>query len=46
MEPNLGYVVAGYAITAVALGGYALRLFVRARRARERADAVAARRRV
>ena len=34
MEPNVGYVVAGYAITAVALGGYAVRLFVRARRAR------------
>jgi hypothetical protein len=46
MESNIGYVVAGYGITAVALGGYVLRLFVRARRARERADAVAARRRV
>ncbi|HEX6009909.1 MAG TPA: hypothetical protein VFZ50_07375 [Actinomycetota bacterium] len=46
MEPNIGYVVAGYAITAVALAGYTLRLFVRARRARERAEAVAARRRV
>jgi hypothetical protein len=46
MDPNIGYVVAGYAITAVALGGYTLRLFVRARRARERAEAVAARRRV
>ena len=46
MEPNVGYVVAGYGITAVALGGYALRLFVRARRARERADAVAGRHRV
>jgi hypothetical protein len=46
MEPNIGYVVAGYAITAVALGGYALRLFVRARRARERSDAVAEGRRV
>ena len=45
MEPNIGYVVAGYGITAVALGGYALRLFVRARRARERANAVAAPRR-
>ena len=45
MDPNVGYVVAGYAITAVALGGYGLRLFVRARRARERADAIAARRR-
>jgi hypothetical protein len=46
MDTNVGYVVAGYAITAVALGGYALRLFVRARRARERADAVESRRRV
>lgn len=46
MEPNVGYVVAGYAITAVALGGYAVRLFVRARRVRARTDAVAARRRV
>ena len=46
MDPNVGYVVAGYGITAVALGGYKLRLFVRARRARERAEAVAARRRV
>jgi hypothetical protein len=45
MDPNAGYVVAGYAITAVALGGYAFRLLVRARRARERADAIAARRR-
>lgn len=46
MEPNVGYVVAGYAITAVALGGYALRLFVRVRRARERVEAIAARRRL
>jgi hypothetical protein len=46
MEPNVGYVVAGYAITAVALGGYAVWLFVRARRARERADAANERRRV
>ena len=46
MEPNVGYVMAGYAITAVALGGYAVRLFVRARRARARVDAIAARRRV
>jgi hypothetical protein len=40
MDPNVGYVVAGYTVTVVALGGYALRLFVRARRARERADAI------
>jgi CcmD family protein len=45
MDPNAGYVVAGYVITGVALGGYTFRLFVRARRARERADAVAGRRR-
>jgi hypothetical protein len=45
MRSNIGYVVAGYGITAVVLGGYVLRLFVRARRARERADAVAARHR-
>jgi hypothetical protein len=44
MDPNVGYVVAGYVITAVALGGYAVRLFVRARLARLRAEAVAARR--
>jgi CcmD family protein len=44
MEENVGYVVAGYAITSVALGGYVLRLFVRAREARRRAEAVAARR--
>jgi hypothetical protein len=45
MRSNIGYVVAGYGITAVVLGGYVVRLFVRARRARERADAVAARHR-
>lgn len=45
MEENVGYVVAGYAITVVALGGYVLRLFARARVARRRAVAVAARRR-
>jgi hypothetical protein len=41
---NLEFVVAGYAVTAAALGGYVLRLFGRARRARERAAAIAARR--
>ena len=41
---NLGYVVAGYTITAAALGGYIARLFVRAREARRRAEAVAAQR--
>jgi hypothetical protein len=45
MDPNAGYVVAGYLITAIALGGYVLRLFVRAREARHRAEAVATRRR-
>lgn len=42
---NEGYVVAGYTLTAVALGGYVLRLFARARTARRRAEAIAARRR-
>jgi CcmD family protein len=41
---NLEFVVAGYLITGLALGGYVARLFVRARRARERAAAIAARR--
>jgi hypothetical protein len=43
MEANTGYVVAGYVLTAVALGGYVLRLFARARAATRRADEVAAR---
>jgi hypothetical protein len=43
---NVGYVVAGYVLTAAALGGYVLRLFARAREARRRAEAVAARRAV
>jgi hypothetical protein len=41
---NLGYVVAGYLVTAGSLGGYVLSLFARARRARRLAEAVAARR--
>jgi hypothetical protein len=45
MDENIGYVVAGYAITAVALGGYVMRLFARAREARRRAEAAASRRR-
>jgi hypothetical protein len=45
MEPNTGYVVAGYLVTAVALGGYVARLYARARRARRRAEAVVSRRR-
>jgi hypothetical protein len=44
MDPNTGYVVAGYVLTAVALGGYVLRLFTRAREARREAETVAARR--
>jgi hypothetical protein len=39
---NLGYVVAGYVVTVVALGGYVGSLFARARRARRRAAAIAA----
>jgi len=45
MEPNMGYVIAGYLITAATLGGYTLRLFARARAARRRAEAIAERRR-
>lgn len=45
MDENVGYVLAGYVITAVALGGYVLRLFARAREARRHAEAVAGRRR-
>jgi hypothetical protein len=41
---NLGFVVAGYALTAAALAGYVLSLIGRARRARARAAAIAARR--
>lgn len=41
MAANEGYVIAGYLITAVALGGYTLRLFARARIARRRVDAIA-----
>jgi hypothetical protein len=44
MEANLGYVVAAYVVTAATLGGYAWRLFSRAKTARRRADAVARRR--
>jgi hypothetical protein len=45
MAPNVGYVIAGYLITALALGGYTLRLFARARTARRRARTIADRRR-
>lgn len=44
MEANLGYVIAGYVLAAVALGGYVVRLHARARSARRRADAVPPRR--
>jgi heme exporter protein CcmD len=40
MDPNAGYVVAGYLVTAVALGGYVGWLFARARAARRRAEAI------
>lgn len=45
MAENMGYVIAGYLITAATLGGYTLRLFARARAARRRAEAIAERRR-
>jgi hypothetical protein len=38
--PDLGYVAAGYLVTAAALGGYLLRLRQRARRARRHATAL------
>ena len=41
---NLEFVVAGYVVTAVALGGYVARLYLRARRAGQRAAAIAAKR--
>ena len=40
---NLGYVVAGYLVTAGALVVYVASLWLRAARARKRADAIAAR---
>ena len=40
---NIGYVIAAYAVTVAALGGYLARLFARARRARARTAAIAAR---
>lgn len=45
MAPYTGYVIAGYLITAATLGGYAFRLYARARAARRRAEAIADRRR-
>jgi len=41
--PDLGYVAAGYLITAAALGGYLLRLRQRARRARRHTAALSGR---
>lgn len=41
---SIGYVVAGYAVTAVALAGYVGYLLLRVRRARVRAAAIAAKR--
>ena len=41
---NVGYVVAGYLLTAGALAGYVASLLARARRARSGAAAVAERR--
>lgn len=41
MAPNVGYVIAAYVITAIALGGYTLSLLSRARNAKRRADAIA-----
>jgi hypothetical protein len=45
MAPNAGYVIAAYLVTALALGGYTLRLFTRARTAKRRARTIADRRR-
>jgi hypothetical protein len=45
MAPNAGYVIAGYLVTALALGMYTLRLFARAKTARRRARTIADRRR-
>lgn len=45
MDANAGYVIVGYLVTVLALGGYTLRLFARARAARRRADTAAERRR-
>ncbi len=40
---HLGYVAAGYLLTAATLGGYVLRLHARARRARRRTAALTSR---
>ena len=44
MDPNVGYVIAAYLVTATALGGYTLRLLARARSAKRRAQTIAERR--
>jgi CcmD family protein len=44
MAPNVGYVIAAYLVTAIALGVYTLRLFARARSAKRRAQTIAERR--
>jgi hypothetical protein len=44
MASNVGYVITGYLVTAIALGGYTLRLFARARGAKRRAQTIAERR--
>lgn len=43
MDSNLGYVVAGYAVTVLGLGAYVASLLTRTRRARLRAAAIASR---
>jgi hypothetical protein len=44
MMDNVGFVIAGYLVTAGAVGGYVTGLLLRAHRARRRAVAMAARR--
>lgn len=44
MAPNVGYVIAAYLVTAIALGGYTLRLLARARIAKRRSQTIAERR--
>jgi hypothetical protein len=44
MAPNVGYVITAYLVTAIALGGYTLRLLARARTAKRRAQTIADRR--
>jgi hypothetical protein len=45
MAPNAAYVIAAYLVTGLALAGYALRLFARARTAKRGARTIADRRR-